>query len=234
MTRGTIVIFINDGIYKTAEYNGDMSPKGRGGEAYEYLKEVENLSDFARLARSINSYYRYEEGNEIYIAAEKGTEKYDALRNFNLGGYYKDWGSDYLYVKNLENEPICITCKGKDEKSIYINSGDIAVFHFGEYVEDVENQLPQKKLKPKAKEDIFVYLEHNDRDSILNAVVKIFTNKRDAERHLAERVEKVYGQSLNKLKEDPMYKNDTIQSDTVIIQNDEGDVSSFVIKFSQR
>lgn len=232
MTRGTIVIFINDGIYKTAEYNGDMSPKGIGGEVYEYLKEVENLSDFERLARSINSHYRYEEGNEIYIAAEKGTEEYDALKNFNSGRYYKDWGSDYLYVKNLENEPVCITCKGADEKSVNINPGSIAVFRFGEYVEDVEEQLPQKKLKLKPKEDIFVYLEHNDAESMINIIVKNFRNKMDAERYLAERVENAYGRSPDELKEDPMHEKDTIQSDAVIIRNDGGDVSSFVIKKS--
>lgn len=238
MTRGTIVVFIDDGIYKTTQYNGDMYPEGRGGEAYRYLQEVEDLDDFEYLAQRINAHYRYEEGNEIYIAAKKGTEEYGVLKNLNSDRYYRDWNSDYLYIKNLENEPVCIISRGKGGKPIYINPGNIGVFHFGDYVEDVEEQLPQKKLKEKnnrkenkeSKKDIYVYLEHNDTKPIKEAIVKTFANKVDAEEYLAERVKNAYGRYPDELKKDPLYEDDTIQSDAVIIQNDGGDVSSFVIR----
>lgn len=78
---------------------------------------------------------------------------------------------------------------------------------------------------------LYLYKEYNDELAYGEEYTELIVKKSDAEARLKERVKKAYqGMSLEEMREDPMFIDDTLDDDYVSIQNDGDDVSSFVIE----
>lgn len=77
---------------------------------------------------------------------------------------------------------------------------------------------------------LYLYKEYNDELAYGEEYTELIVKKSHAEARLKERVKKAYRMSLEEMREDPMFDNDTLDDDYVSIQNDGDDVSSFIIE----
>lgn len=129
MTRGRFVLITDDGIYTSIEFNGDMYPDGLGLEVKSLLELVHSREDFDTVVdvflEMMFSGYEKEEGDRVCPV--------DDL-DFNRD-YFKRFGSDYLYVKNIGSNTAVIISKGSgDIKNIA--PGEIQCWDFGRLVTD--------------------------------------------------------------------------------------------------
>lgn len=126
MTRGKFAIILDDGIYTSYEFNGDMyyDGQGHGPEVIERLGRVNNKEDFVREVEEFND-KEFQYGGEF-------TEPFfiEKVIDFQKSAYFEKYFSDYIYVKNLTSD----TQKIIDYNGNYveIEPNQILTFCFGE------------------------------------------------------------------------------------------------------
>lgn len=150
MTRGQIAI-IYKGYYAkdislmtSIEFNGDMYWDGHGKQVINLLKKVHDVANYQYVvAKFNNDNHHY---NDCKSLTYKGNKE---MLNFTKD-YFKNWFSDYVYLKNITNESVEITteiynkdgeCKGT--KTTEIQPNEIVVLCFGSI---------EKIIKPKTQE----------------------------------------------------------------------------------
>ena len=130
MTRGQIAIVVKDGLITSTEFNGDMYMptkkwQGRGRLVVNALKRTTDIATYNyEVAKFNKENHHYDD--------ERLTYKHNGDDMLDMGKetYYEKWFSDYVYLKNLRNEPITIkTYYGKEVK---LQPQEIGVFNFGE------------------------------------------------------------------------------------------------------
>lgn len=144
MTRGRLAIINKDSVYTSTEFNGDMYYERYGESAIKYLKTVDSTESLLEAVKNFNK------ENFNYPNEEVGIYSYDYPLIFSVETYYSDWGSDYIYIKNVSNEPQTITTREyrpKEDKGIPLESfgekvlqpGEIGIFFMGRYYGIVKN-----------------------------------------------------------------------------------------------
>ena len=141
MTRGTFVLFTEEYVYMTTEFNGDMYGKiydekrkllfeGHGTESAKLIKSVKTENDLRDVARTINRHYEYEDREIDYIYKYPFDEKYLNMRE----DYFLNYFSDYLFIKNesgydleffLRNDEYDTRAILEDGKSGILNFGGL-------------------------------------------------------------------------------------------------------------
>lgn len=138
MTRGNFVL-VNDGkIYISCQFNGDMYPDGHGTTVYALLGGVDSVEKFEAAVEAFRAVYFPEyEGTGIHEVSELDFSK----------DYYKNFGSDYLYIKNIgSNSAVIISKDNGDVKDIA--PGEIQVWEFGRLRDiDFESMAEMKMFK---------------------------------------------------------------------------------------
>ena len=132
MTRGKILLITDDRILSSIEFNGDMYPSGYGEEVVEeILKKVSrcNVGEFKKFVRHFDeNYFGYVyEGMadpEMLVFKKKKEDRIDLSDN-----YFKNYGSDYIYMKNVSNEAYPVTDINGRTQDIF--PGQIKAYYFG-------------------------------------------------------------------------------------------------------
>lgn len=140
MTRGQIVIFHDEGITTSTEFNGDMyfatdDGYGYGTEVVEALKDIHSLEDYKKFVTAFNKKnFQYEE-ELFYNPLTDGRTKYTEVELLNMTeGYFDKWFSDYLYFKNLREDDVTLITD--DGNMLTVESGGILALNYGEYNEE--------------------------------------------------------------------------------------------------
>ena len=148
MTRGNIVIIAPNGtVFSSVQFNGDMDIEGHGKEVVNLLKSVRMYPDFEKAVSTFNEKnFEYENGSEIH---EAGPAE-ECFRPMNEE-YYKEWNSDYLYIKNISGKTVNI--KMTDDHVTAVIPGEISVFNFGKCVYRIfpagyENEVDGEYVNP--------------------------------------------------------------------------------------
>lgn len=139
MTRGRFVLITDDYTYMSLEFNGDMYPDGHGLEVKSLLELVHSKEDFDTVVdvflETMFSGYGEEEGNRIFLI-----DDLDFRRD-----YFKRFGSDYLYIKNIgTNTAVIISKETGDIKDIA--PGEIQCWNFGKLVTDPQYDTFSKEV----------------------------------------------------------------------------------------
>lgn len=133
MTRGTLAIVSNDGLYISTEFNGDMYLSGNGKDAIKCLETVDDIEDFDPAIREFN------ESHHKYDDEEMTCKIYDSSKYLDMSkDYFDTWFSDYVFIKNISDEQIIITERKGD--LVKINPKEIVVFNFGKK-EDISDYI---------------------------------------------------------------------------------------------
>lgn len=142
MTRGKIVIVTTNTIYTSVEFNGDMyySENSNGEAAYNGLNEVKSLNEYQTFLEKFNE-ERFEYPEQIYyaISRDENDSPFDMVHD-----YFDMWFSDYLYIKNLDEDDIIIRTK---EYNITVKPNEIIVLNFGEDSEDIHELNRHHKFR---------------------------------------------------------------------------------------
>lgn len=140
MTRGQIVIFHDEGITTSTEFNGDMyfasgEWDGHGTEVVEALKDIHSQEDYKKFVTAFNKeHFQYEEGLFFNPLTDCGT-KYTEMQLLDMTeGYFDKWFSDYLFFKNLREDDVTLITD--DGNMLTIESGGILALNYGEYNEE--------------------------------------------------------------------------------------------------
>ena len=144
MTRGRLAIINKDNVYTSNEFNGDMYYEGYGESAIKYLRTVDSADSLLEAVKNFNK------ENFDYPNKEVGIYSYDYPLVFSEETYYSDWGSDYIYIKNVSNEPQTVVTRkyhSKEDKGLPLDSfgekvlqpGEIGIFLYGRYYGLVKN-----------------------------------------------------------------------------------------------
>ena len=127
MTRGQIAIVVKDGLITSTEFNGDMylSKGGNGRRVINALKRTHDIATYNyEVAKFNKENHHYDDERLTY--KHIGDDMFDMRHQT----YYERWFSDYVYLKNLRNEPITIT--DYYGKKVELQPQEIGVFNFGE------------------------------------------------------------------------------------------------------
>lgn len=137
MTRGRIVVILNGEVMLVStEFNGDMYYEGHGEDIINAFAEIEDEDQYREFVKQFNDdNFEYNERLVYKIS----NEIYERYLNMSVG-YFDNWFSDYIYVKNLSDETVeFITNK---EYKYILKPNKIGVFYFGDVVDDIEeNEL---------------------------------------------------------------------------------------------
>ena len=163
MTRGRLAIIYKDSVFTSTEFNGDMYYDGYGESAIKYLKTVDSVESLLKAVKDFNkenfNYPNEEVGIYSYDYPEEvGVYSHDYPLVFSEETYYSDWGSDYIYIKNVSNEPQTIVTRKyrpKEDKNIplegfgekVLQPGEIGIFFMGRYYGIVKNNGTTEFLK---------------------------------------------------------------------------------------
>ena len=157
MTRGQIVLITNDAVYTAGEFNGDMYYDGYGKQVIERLKSVESYEDYYKLVDEFNAQnFEYPEQIVFEIGrfdTEEDVENVNKLFDMSKD-YFKNWFSDYLYIKNISTNEQEIVLDD-DDWVLTLKPGEICSLCFGNIAEDYDgNKNIQKRLKENIVEAI--------------------------------------------------------------------------------
>lgn len=139
MTRGQIAIIKNPynrseeiEVMTSIEFNGDMYMKnGHGHEVVRLLRKVHDVANYQLAVAKFNDKnHHYNDCDRLTYetTGEKAKEMLDFTKD-----YFKNWFSDYVYIKNLTNQFITLKAEDKNEKAIEVElePNAIAVLCFG-------------------------------------------------------------------------------------------------------
>lgn len=142
-TRWKAVLVSEWRILVSTEFNGDMYPDWLGDEMLWLLRnDVFDKKTFESEIKRFNSeYHKYEE--RLVWSPYKDTPQKRA-ELFTLDeGYIDKWFSDYLFVKNMTDEPLILktwrneNLKPSDDVSILVlEKWQVARFHYWSIVEE--------------------------------------------------------------------------------------------------
>ena len=162
MTRGTLVLLVDGCIFASTEFNGDQYPEGHGSESYALMKGVTDLDSFAKAINTMNRHYGYADvwaHLKANTETDEGKQKYDWLLDMTTGYYELNnekfgdkWFSDYLYIKNLEAEPVTFMCRPDDEHTdpfpVILMPNDVICLNAGSPVSaDHIKSFPEENTK---------------------------------------------------------------------------------------
>lgn len=126
MTRGILAIIVNDTVYYSTEFNGDMYPEGNGQLAIKALQDIQvsSVRNISRMFAYVNREggYNYPEGGEVYTVPLSQIAEAIHL-------------TDYTYIKNMDSEDMLIRTS---EGEFVVSPWQIAVFNFQEFVEIID------------------------------------------------------------------------------------------------
>ena len=158
MTRGQIVLITNDGLYTSAEFNGDMYYEGYGEQVIEGLEKVKSYEEYKQFVEEFNAENFEYDDKLIYELAKTDTEDdvKTIKRLLTMGkDYFDSWFSDYLYIKNISDEDWEITLDD-DDWTITLKSGEICSLNFGNLDDEWDGN---NKLERRAKESLIEAIE---------------------------------------------------------------------------
>lgn len=147
MTRGTLVLLLEKEYYTSIKFNGDMYLSGMGIVAIEHLLNSNTPEEFNKELKLLNK-GRYEYCETLMHGPFTSFEAF----NIDSIDYFKEWFSDYLYIKNASKEYKTITTESG--LKIELKPNDILILNFGELysIYSSEFQLVNQK-EEQIKED---------------------------------------------------------------------------------
>lgn len=125
MTRGQIAVITDKCVLTSLEFNGDMYQSGHGKHAVTLLKKVNDIGDYHFAVAKFNKdHHHYNDEQIVYRAG------FDVL-DFTTD-YYKNWFSDYVYIKNISKNNVNMKVEYKEKPTnIELAPGQILVLYFG-------------------------------------------------------------------------------------------------------
>lgn len=123
MTRFQIAVIKDGVIYTSIEFNGDGCWSGHGEVVYKALQNITTVEKWKKYVTKFNSEtFGYSE--KLHYKIE---DEYDNYLDMTED-YYDNWFSDYIYIKNLDEDGVeFITDNGKT----VLEPDDVGVFNFG-------------------------------------------------------------------------------------------------------
>lgn len=149
MTRGKMILITDKAVLISTEWNGDMYPEGNGIDAFKRMLRVNSLGTFLMEVTEFNTeYFNYE--NELVY--EESLEWLDKAKDFSEG-YYDNWFSDWLYIKNISSKPIIFKAKididlaeAPATEDRVIMPDEVSVFNFGSNPSQEDKDYLEKNL----------------------------------------------------------------------------------------
>lgn len=147
MIRGILAIITDNGkMYQSTEFNGGMDLGQNGVDAIKCLENVDTEDDFEDAIRTFDDEH-HQYNDEQMVWEINDIEPFLDLTK----DYFEHWGSDYVYIKNLSDEPVTVICKGNKTEKIFPYS--IAVFYFDKHlITDLDTELYEKISEEYASE----------------------------------------------------------------------------------
>ena len=146
MTRFQIAIISDEGIKTSTEFNGDGYWDGYGQQVYEALQDIGSIKEWKDYVTKFNSEtFEYFERLHYNVP----DDYLDMVKD-----YYDKWFSDYVYIKNITDEPVeFITENGRTS----LQPGEVGIFNFGTRLvpyteEEYECEVDLDKLIAKLEE----------------------------------------------------------------------------------
>lgn len=123
MTRFQIAVIKDGVIYTSTEFNGGGYWSGYGQDVYAALQNITTIEEWRAFVTKFNS-ETFEYGEKLHYEIE---DEYEDYLNLNEN-YFDKWFSDYIYIKNLDEDEVeFITKNGKT----MLEPDDVGVFNFG-------------------------------------------------------------------------------------------------------
>lgn len=149
MIRGKLVLILspNGDCVHSPEFNGDMDPSGRGGEALEMLTKCSSLKEFRKICIHFIRKYHLDDDYDKQDLKDgtflRGNNVVET--DFTYGDYWKNpdgsdnyyakWFSNYLYVLNLSGEAVVTKISNEDHMDtdhVFPNN-TVTVLFFGKF-----------------------------------------------------------------------------------------------------
>lgn len=137
MTRGTLVLILNNAVIKSCEFNGDMYPTGHGKQVFDQLKMIFTIEEFNEFVKYFNDeHFQYEpEYAKTYTESIEWFEKAKDLRK----AYFDNWFSDWLFVKNCSSKKVDFITDG--DEVVTLEPNEIYAFNFGSVPDEEDKKF---------------------------------------------------------------------------------------------
>lgn len=138
MTRGTFYLICDTLIIESIEFNGDMYPDGHGQKAIKLLEETENANDFRIGIETFNKEnHNYQDVDALTYPRKKNSYFKSGKVLMTEQNYFKKFGSDWTFWKNISDETVII--RTKDKKEIALEPMEQVALNYGESDRNFKN-----------------------------------------------------------------------------------------------
>lgn len=129
MTRGTFVLFTENEVLLSPQFNGDMYFSGHGEEAARCMADINSAEELLSFIQYFDDkYFRYPE-EEISLY-QNPQFTYDEMLDM-ITDYFKKYNSDYLFIKNVSGRDLVFSLFSDDKSERVLLDGRSGVLHFG-------------------------------------------------------------------------------------------------------
>ena len=132
MTRGTIFCLCNDLIIESIEFNGDLYPSHYGQDVIKFLEQIETANEFRLAVEKFNKEaHNYTDYDLTFPRKKSFYMKDDNIIKMTKANYFKKFGSDWTFFKNISDNTIII--RTTERKSIELKPMEQVAINFGHY-----------------------------------------------------------------------------------------------------
>ena len=143
MTKGTFVIFTQDAVYLTTEFNGDMYFDGHGELVAAKMQEIHTPAELLAFAKKFNQKkFHYPEEQIALKRVSPDIFAYEDMLDMQTD-YFKKYFSDYIYIANAAGHALVFHTKNGDRTLPDNTSG---VLKFGRDATDFPPHLDAFQL----------------------------------------------------------------------------------------
>lgn len=188
------------------------------GNGYVTFKEVLNENQLNKIKEVIEDWFEFEMMREFNDnRTGKTSTNIDVWR---CGKYYDDISEcleEIGKIAEMAEGDIKFTGEDGSEWQFVLRDGKWAEENgYTRYCDEADK--------------VYVYKVYNDGLAYGEESIRLFNRKADALDCLKKDIKHAYSMILEEMKEDPEYRNDTIEPERVIITNDGGDTSYFIVQ----
>lgn len=170
MTRATLYCVTDKEVVHSTEYNGDGYPECYGIFYIHILEKTRNIEDFIAMVQAFqyeyfNSYNSYEGENFYFNKRSKYFNKKNQMV-MDETNYYRNYSSDWIFIKNLSSNPFAIITRDGDLK--ILQEGEQIALNYG-HTEGAFKNVDECRSVHKMKKNDWGCVEDDKRQIIIQA-----------------------------------------------------------------
>jgi hypothetical protein len=165
MTRATLYCVTDKNVIRSVEYNGDGYPDGYGVFYIHLLEKTRSVEDFALMVQAFqNAHFRGYDFDPTFDDKKSSYFNKKGHMVMNDEKYFKDYFSDWIFIKNISSNPFPLITREGDLK--ILGEGEQIALNYGHTEGAFKSAEECRKMNAMAADDWGILSEDSVKEII--------------------------------------------------------------------